>query len=328
MTSPQTAWRDTADALVVGTPFVDMVFGGLPDWPAPGEEQWAERRTLCAGGVANNATVLSRLGRRTALAGVIGTDEIGDLLLTLLRREESLRLDRLVRRPGFVTPFTLALGDGNDRSFLTQGDHSAHQIDGEPPRARSCFLSLSLEPAAWLPGLREAGCRVFAGVGFDERLGWDSAVLAQLDQVDVLVCNEREALAYTRCDDLRQALRRLADLVPLVVVTLGERGSLACQQDVGEFSAAAVPAAAVDTTGAGDAFVSALMDAFLRDDATLDQALRHAALVSSLVVGGLGGSASAPRPAQLRRRAAELGPDFDFEFSWFPPADPDPTCSQ
>lgn len=323
MTPLPTAGHDTVDALVVGTPFVDMVFGGLSSWPGPGEERWAKRRTLCAGGVANNATVLSRLGRRTALAGVIGTDEIGDLLVSLLHREESLQLGWLARRPGFVTPFTLAVGDGRDRSFLTQGDHSSLLVEGELPRARSCFLSVSPEPAPWLPSLRETGCRVFAGVGFDEHRGWDPAVLAQLDQADVLVCNELEALAYTRSDELGRALRKLADFVELAVVTLGERGSLAFHRDLGEFRTGAVPSAAVDTTGAGDAFVSALMDAFLRADSSLEQSLRHAALVSSLVVGGLGGSASAPWPADLRRRAAHLGPDFAFELCWFPPADPD-----
>ena len=103
------------------------------------------------------------------------------------------------------------------------------------------------------------------------------------DGVDLLFCNEAEALAYTRCDNLDQACEALKQISTSFAITRGAKGARIfdgtqlCDVD-------GVAANAVDTNGAGDMFAGAFLHALCagqnyRDAATL--ANRAAAQVVS-----------------------------------------------
>src|SRR5579872_3900400 len=62
------------DVLVIGTPCVDLIFGGLPNWPVPGQEMYVEQFAIGVGGIFNTAATLSRLGLRVALLTELGND--------------------------------------------------------------------------------------------------------------------------------------------------------------------------------------------------------------------------------------------------------------
>ncbi len=55
------------DALVYGPMFCDLVFTGLPEMPALGEEHYADDLTIAPGGSAIVAVGLQRLGVHTGL---------------------------------------------------------------------------------------------------------------------------------------------------------------------------------------------------------------------------------------------------------------------
>ncbi|WP_083247682.1 PfkB family carbohydrate kinase [Bosea sp. RAC05] len=103
-----------------------------------------------------------------------------------------------------------------------------------------------------------------------------------------------------------EALAALACRTPvwprLVVVTLGERGAVAVAGD-GALSYAAAPAVeVVDLTGAGDAFVGALLAAVL-NDAPTDMALRLACAAGSLQTTRYGAQEVLPGAAALSHLA-------------------------
>ena len=101
------------------------------------------------------------------------------------------------------------------------------------------------------------------------------AFLDELDGVGVLLPNAEEAAVLSGEGDPEQAARRLAGRVPEVIVTLGPGGALwtdgrwvchvaaaaAPANDGGEGGGA--PGAALDTTGAGDAFAAGFLAARL-----------------------------------------------------------------
>lgn len=76
--------------------------------------------------------------------------------------------------------------------------------------------------------------------------------------VDLLFCNEAEALAYTGCAHVDAACDKLTSSVPLVAVTCGPDGAL-----IGEagnvFRSPGYKVNAVDTNGAGDMFAGAFI---------------------------------------------------------------------
>jgi ribokinase len=121
---------------------------------------------------------------------------------------------------------------------------------------------------------------------------------------DVLCPNETEAAALTGLPTGTRAEAEAAarDLMRRgarsVVVTLGERGCLVVTPEgVAELLAPRVQA--VDTTGAGDAFIGSLAY-FLGGGAGLVEAARRANQIAAISVQTAGTQASFPRAAELR----------------------------
>ncbi|WP_130472828.1 adenosine kinase [Candidatus Magnetaquicoccus inordinatus] len=76
--------------------------------------------------------------------------------------------------------------------------------------------------------------------------------------LDLLFCNESEAMAFTGCQTLGEAQRQLSSLAQLVGLTLGGRGAAIGYQ--GEWiEIPALPVQAIDSNGAGDLFAGALL---------------------------------------------------------------------
>ena len=84
-----------------------------------------------------------------------------------------------------------------------------------------------------------------------------------LKYVDVLLPNAREATRITGTDDPEVAIQQLAEMVPLVVVKLGQEGALA-QRGKERFTSPSLNVAAVDAVGAGDSFDAGFLHEYLR----------------------------------------------------------------
>lgn len=116
----------------------------------------------------------------------------------------------------------------------------------------------------------------YARQGLDELLD---------DGVDLLVCNEQEALMYTQTEQLDDALLQLKTLSKIVVITLGAQGALIAQEET--FQVPGRKVVAVDTNGAGDAFSGSFLYA-LNANLDLHSAAELAILISSQVVSQFG----------------------------------------
>lgn len=284
------------DVLSTGTIFFDLIFTGLDRLPRPGEEHTTSGMGSCPGGVANLATALSRLGLRTGLVAGFGDDAYADWMWRTLAVDERIDLSACPRFHDFHSAVTVAMTVAGDRSMLTH----VHPLP-EPlapsilsaPRARAAVLDLGGE-TTWWPELAQRGTMLFADIGFDESGRWDRSALLPLRHCHAFTPNAVEAMAYTRTDTPRDALRAIAALVPLAVVTDGRAGAMAIDQATGEEAhCPAVPVEAIDATGAGDVFTSALLLGTLAGW-PLERRLRFAALCAGLAVQQFGGSLAAP----------------------------------
>jgi sugar/nucleoside kinase (ribokinase family) len=330
--------------------FLDVVMGGLPGPPVPGQEIWAADRAVSPGGIANNAVGAARLGLRTGLAAAIGDDECGDLVWRALSQEPNLDLAWSRRVPGLRTALTVSLtcSSPDSPAAASAGNQAGNQAGGQAggqagnqagnqdralvshgvldplpmedlvrtvPRARASFLSLSTgaELPGWLHEQRKAGALVFADVGWDERYGWSREVLGQLSGVDVFVPNEAEAMAYTGTSTVRDALYALGEFVPLTVITRGRDGAIALDAATGtEVSAEAISKThGRDSTGAGDSFVAGLMAATLAGESLLNR-VRFGCVCAGLSVRKLGGAASAPTVEDILTWLAGAPPEYGF----------------
>jgi sugar/nucleoside kinase (ribokinase family) len=292
----------TLDAVFGGSVFCDLVFADAPI-PRPGEEVYASGFALTVGGTANRAVAAARLGMSTGLVAVLGADPLSDYVHSFLDSETGLHLDWIQRLPGAQVPVTVALTTRHDRGFITYEESQTRmprRLSSALPASRTCDVSLAESDAAWVGDLRDRGSIVFGGVGWDATGEWHGSTLDKLENVDVFIPNEIEAISYTRADSVHEAAAMLAERVPLVVVTRGAQGALAIDSAGGGLVEVQAPEVqAVDPTGAGDVFTAALMTATCVGW-PLRTRLTFAALAASLSVRSLGGAVSAPTPAELR----------------------------
>jgi sugar/nucleoside kinase (ribokinase family) len=289
------------DVLLSGLLFYDIGFAGLPTAPAAGAEVWARERGTSPGGIANFAVALSRLGLRTSLAAAVGDDITGRLCWQELESEGlDLSLSRQI--PDWPMPLTVSLSYDGDRALITHGSApplSPDDLIGTPPPARAAVAHLGSEPQAWIGKAVAQDTLLFAAAGWEEASQHREAILAQLPGCHAFLPNDREAMAYTGTDSAQGALAKLAELVPLAVVTCGADGALAIDGTTGETaSVPGIAVDAVDTTGAGDVFGAALVYATLAGLPLADR-LRFAALVAALSVQRIGGATAAPRWSEL-----------------------------
>jgi len=285
------------DVLCAGTVFYDLVFTGLDGPPMPGRELWTAGMGSSPGGVANLAVALRRLGLRTGLAACFSTDQYGDYCWETLADQEGVDLSLSRRAPGWHSPVTVSLAYDTDRAMVTHGHEpplTSDELVGTPPSARAAMVSLHATTEQWAVQAAAAGTAVFADVGWDATGSWPAAVLDQLEHCAAFLPNHAEAMLYTRTDTPRDALHRLADRVPVAVVTLGPGGAIAVDQTTGEECAVAgVAVDALDATGAGDVFVAGYTTAHLAGW-PLRNRVRFGCLTAALAVRHFGGSLSAP----------------------------------
>lgn len=310
------------DVFLAGLLFLDLAFTDLEHPPTPGTEVWTGDMGVGPGGIANFAVALSRLGLRTSLAAAFGADFPGDFCWHQLAEVESVDLSRSRRFPGWRTPVTVALAYDGDRALVTHGappPASTDEMVGEPPASKAAVVHIGPEPEEWLGKARAAGSLIFADVGWDPSEQWAPALLEQVAECHAFMPNAYEAMSYTRTDTPHSALGKLADLVPLAVVTCGADGAIAVDTATDEVaSVRGLDVAVVDPTGAGDVFGASLVAGTLAGWPLVER-LRFANLAAALSACRLGGAPAAPGWPDIARwwravRAGspELRRDYDF----------------
>lgn len=265
--------------------------------PTPGKSTAIlQRNELLGGKGANQAVGLAQLGVPVALIGVVGDDYPGRSVLRqaqrdgidvggVLRRGTTALLINIVGRP----PERTLLEDVPESSLVRVSDldHPAASWG----RADTVSIQLQQPPATALEAAqraRERGLRVVAdGVPAPQIR---TELLASVDVIRAdateaaLIAGEEVATveqAFALADNL---LTSGPDLVALAVPDVGDLLVWKGGSELFEFADVDV----VDPTGAGDAFVAALIAA-LRDGASPPQAGRRASAAASATVQRLGG---------------------------------------
>jgi len=308
------------DVVLSGQVFFDLVFTGLDSTPQPGTEVRTSGLGASPGGIANLAVAAGRLGLRPTLAAVLGDDAYGQWCWDVLT-EEGVDLGPSRRLEGVNTALTVSITEHDDRSMVTYDSERsipADELLRDGVSARAGIADLNGMrgdvDTAWWKRAADEGTRIFADIGWDSTGRWDPRDLDPLASCYAFTPNLREATAYTRTDSPLAAARRLAERVPLVVVTCGPDGAVAIDSATGEEAQVpAVPVELLDATGAGDVFAASFVLGTLREW-PLEQRLAFSALCSGLAVQQLGGSLGAPGWAEIAEwwRRTEAAGDRDL----------------
>ncbi|MDJ0878221.1 MAG: adenosine kinase [Halieaceae bacterium] len=224
---------------------------------------------LEAAGVVHNWTA-DRDGGTTGRCLVLISPDAERSMNTYLGISETLATSELVHKAIEESEYLYMEG-----YLVTSPSGRAAAIEArEHARAHGVATALSFSD----PGMVE-----FFRDGLQEMLGEGG--------VDLLFCNEAEALSWADSDDLAAAAESLRQIARQFVITLGARGALLFD---GErlIEIDGTPAEAIDTNGAGDMFAGAFLYAITHGK-DFETAGRFASLAGARVVSRFGPRLSA-----------------------------------
>jgi fructokinase len=289
------------DALVIGESLVDIV-----------ETADGEIVETPGGSALNVAITLARLGVETLLLTAIGDDERADQIEGHLAASGIALVEGTRRLRRTSTAAARLQADGSARYAF---DVAWEPPDVAPPPARVVHagsLALFLEPGATLVRRRLETATATALVTLDPNvrptlLPARDTVLPGFEELlplahVVKLSDEDAAWLYPGVPE-RDVVRRLLDLGPsLITITRGSSGCvLACRDSVVELPAA--PTDVVDTIGAGDSFMGALIQQLLLHDLIQDLRAGRALWPEELAV--IGGAAARVAAVTVGRRGAD-----------------------
>ena len=276
------------DVVVVGRCNLDLV-STTTHLPSPGETVRAVAYAEHAGGKGlNQAVACARMGARTAFIGCVGNDSAGIMLRDLLNSE------------GIDTSQIVTVDVPTGRAFITvdaSGENTIVIVAGANAHVGDTAITIPSSKVllAQLEIPLDVVTRVFAkaqnAITVLNPAPAAEIPIELLSLCDYVVPNETESAALGGTQFL------LGAGVKTVVTTLGERGA-EISNATSTTAATPYPVNAIDTVGAGDAFVGALCAELARGE-TIEHAARIASIAGALAATVHGAVPSLPTRAAV-----------------------------
>ena len=276
--------------LVVGAAVIDMILV-IDKLPKSGEDVFAKENKTTVGGCAYNvASTLRNLNCEHDLCVPVGNGTYGEIIKSELVKEGyPILIEDASKDNGYCI---CVVEDDGERTFITipgvesdfkeswfknidmnQYDKvyiAGYQTCGEAGMAVSKWLKTIPCEVVFAPG--PVICQIDEQVINDI---WDLHPIVHL--------NDKELLDYTKTNSIDDGLKKLYKRVGnMIIVTCGADGAAYYNGDQ-THHIAGVPAKVVDTIGAGDSHIGAILGA-LSKGMNIDEAIEFANNVSAQVV--------------------------------------------
>jgi 1D-myo-inositol 3-kinase len=272
-------------------------------------------RTFLGGAVAYVSLAARRLDASVSIISKVGAD-FPEIYLRRLRKE-SVDLSAVKAQGQCTTSFELAYDKNfSGRTLRLRNKGPSIKLDDIPSslKAKAVHIAPIADEIQYdaIAQLRNR-CQFLSidPQGLTRRFDENGNVTccAQLDKrilslVDVYKSSLEEILVSTGESDLEKAIRVMHSLGPaIVIVTMGERGSVLSLQNIMHKVPPCKPTHIMDPTGAGDVFISAFLSEYVHQKNALWCAYVGSA-AASLVVEGAGTTFFGKKEEIYRRTVA------------------------
>lgn len=309
--------RECPRLFIAGIYAADLVFSA-GRIPAPGETVQAAGFMRSHGGKGSNqAIAAARAGAEVLFFTLIGDDAFGREASDLWSKEGIRSLARTVEGKNTgAAGIMLDSRTGNNAivvypgACLDMSERDIEQMESEIASAAAFVIQLEQPVSVALRGLflaRKHGVATILNPAPACDLPAEIFPLC-----DYILPNESEASLLTglpvqtmpQAESAARALREKG--ARNVIITLGEKGSLLCNDD-GVFTVPAYGAGpCVDTTGAGDGYTAGFATA-LAGGASARQAMEFAAVLAGISVTRPGAGVSMPTRREIDKALADAG---------------------
>lgn len=264
------------DIVCIGQAVIDCITRGREEDPYQKNVFRAESITLSTGGdAANEAFNLAAMGRHVRLVCGLGEDTAGMLMMNEAKRR-GVDTSFITVDPSLQTPVAnLMVNMEGSRSSVNSratmlGEYapSAEAVKGARIVSLASLFRAPLDKKevikAFVFKAKEEGAIVCADTKLPtyRKLSLDD-LKDVLPLIDYMFPNENEGAYYTGESGLMEMAEKLRSYgVKNVVIKAGEKGCAARGENEGFFMES-LPVKAVDSSGAGDSFVSGFLSALL-----------------------------------------------------------------
>lgn len=294
---------------VFGSLNVDLVFG-LDRLPTRGETVLTREIVRFPGGKgANQAAAAAKSGAVTRFVGCVGTDGQGEPVLEALRGA-GCDVSGVVAVPGATgTAVVMVERSGENQIVVGSGANmsvTAELLEAAPLAGGDtlvCQMEIPVEATVRALAVAKArGARTVLNLAPAQPIAPEA-----LATVDVLIVNEGEAALIAgggaRPEATARALARAHDLI--CVVTLGADGAVAATPQGQGWNVGTLAVEAVDTVGAGDAFVG-ILAASLDRGLDLADGMHRASVAAGLACSRPGAMSAMPTRPEIEDRLSAL----------------------
>lgn len=309
----------TPQVVVVGSYVEDLCFY-CENFPRPGETLMATSKTGPGGKGSNQAVAAGRAGAPTLYVGAIGHDAFGRNAKAFYKSEGIAAKWAMKTTQPTGSAAIMVNAQGQNEILVCLAANARLSKADLPSKALGdaeiviTQLEANLTAAAEALRIGRAGAALTILNPAPMRPDFKPSILKH---VDILIPNETEfveltnRLAKSDAKPLTEkALLKLSPAklhqlcgafgVPVVIITLGQLGCFISRAD-GYLEVPAFKVEAVDTTGAGDAFVGGFAAGLLANDGDLAAAARHGCAVAGLSVTKPGTAPSMPKATAVKR---------------------------
>lgn len=287
--------------VVFGSINIDFVCN-VKNFPKVGETIKADSFQISPGGKgANQAVAVAKLGEQVSMIGKVGNDDYGIHLIDMLAKE-NIETD-YIKQEG-TTGQTFINVDNNGDNIITyvpgaNNLFSKYDIDKISPLfTKAKYLILQQEiPYKAIKYIIELASKTSCEIILNAA---PAGMLENeiLQNINTLIVNETELEfinggVLSGKDEIVEASKKiLSKGIEKIIVTLGSKGSIYVDNNQ-IFENPAKKVKAVDTTGAGDAFIGAYVVGLNRGN-TDKESIEFATKVSGLTVMNKGAQESIP----------------------------------
>lgn len=313
------------EAIIIGGSVVDIPVRPLDSEVFSASSTPVDRIIMNTGGDAlNEAVALAHFGRRVRLISKVGCDAPGDYILNTLQRA-GVDTKHVIRQENLDTSINIVMIRSNgERSFITSRNSSLRKLSLQDilpaldaanmagvklVNLASMFVSHALsisDTAELFRNIKARGMILCADTTTAKNHETPEDLKCALQYLDYYFPNKSEAEIITGKTDLNE----IADVflscgVKHVVIKIGSEGCFLKSANLQAIVPAWPRTHCIDTTGAGDNFAAAFIDALL-DGKNPIECARYANAAASICVEHLGATYDAQNKAMVNERYYEM----------------------